>query len=605
LLAWVLWDCLVDDDMGKEVWHDPAFKVYRGIGNLVLLLLCWGVDVHVWKRAGIDYERFLRLPPAPPGSDPTAPVWNIGLDLAIAFLLSLICFWKALRGVFLSGVPPQLAHAFPVSLFLYVGYRAVTPWVHRKFVWKAVGEVLVAPWGKTAFKEGFVGDVLTSTVRPLIDVAFSILYFLSGVSGWYSSQLEPSRDVVGSTKLFQFLVALITVLPLWLRFAQNLQRAHETRERWPHLGNAMKYATAMMVGLYGLNHKNAKSSPIWIASFVFATLYQYTWDIFMDWDLVRFEPPSRSTKRKSSFRPGAKGHKGLLGGWRVVWRRPLLYHRPGVYLAIAVANLGLRFFWTLSLIPEGGEEAWQKTIQVRLSPVLAGAEICRRCVWSFLRLENEHLHAYGTAIDDLFTPEQARLSNLEDFEPMSIQADGGGAKGQSDRAPVLRTAATAAGAHKQHSGYDPLPLAEKDSSRPLGRLSTTPPLSKGPGGVQGGGGDSEGAAGQHDQLPPSSLFGGSGLDQRSLEGDSLQGGSTGSGGGSGGSDEESFTGDLEAYGGGRAAEEHGAPGGQVLRCLGFAIPSSTANLTNFQVLLELSLLAAAVASAGTVVAFGI
>jgi len=30
--------------------------------------------------------------------------------------------------------------------------------------------------------------------------------------------------------------------------------------------------------------------------------------------------------------------------------------------------------------------------QVRLSPVLAGAEICRRCVWSFLRLENEHLH---------------------------------------------------------------------------------------------------------------------------------------------------------------------------------------------------------------------
>ena len=71
LLVWVLWDCLVDDDMGKDVWHDPAFKVYRGLGNLVLLLLCWGVDVHVWRRAGIDYERFLRLPPTPPGSDPT------------------------------------------------------------------------------------------------------------------------------------------------------------------------------------------------------------------------------------------------------------------------------------------------------------------------------------------------------------------------------------------------------------------------------------------------------------------------------------------------------------------------------------------------------
>lgn len=39
--------------MGKEVWHDPAFKVYRGLGNIVILLLCWGVDVLVWKRVSL------------------------------------------------------------------------------------------------------------------------------------------------------------------------------------------------------------------------------------------------------------------------------------------------------------------------------------------------------------------------------------------------------------------------------------------------------------------------------------------------------------------------------------------------------------------------
>jgi len=33
LLVWVLWDCFVDDDVGKEVWHDPAFKVHAyGVG---------------------------------------------------------------------------------------------------------------------------------------------------------------------------------------------------------------------------------------------------------------------------------------------------------------------------------------------------------------------------------------------------------------------------------------------------------------------------------------------------------------------------------------------------------------------------------------------
>jgi hypothetical protein len=45
-------------------------------------------------------------------------------------------------------------------------------------------DVLEAPWGRTAFKEGFAGDVLTSTVRVIVDLTFSVLYFLSGVKGW-------------------------------------------------------------------------------------------------------------------------------------------------------------------------------------------------------------------------------------------------------------------------------------------------------------------------------------------------------------------------------------------------------------------------------------
>ena len=30
----------------------------------------------------------------------------------------------------------------------------------------------------------------------------------------------------------------------------------------------------MTVALYGLNHKNAKNDALWVAAFVFATLYQ-------------------------------------------------------------------------------------------------------------------------------------------------------------------------------------------------------------------------------------------------------------------------------------------------------------------------------------------
>lgn len=45
-----MWDCIADDSLGKDVWHDPAFKIYRGLGNLVLLVYMWGVNIWVSER---------------------------------------------------------------------------------------------------------------------------------------------------------------------------------------------------------------------------------------------------------------------------------------------------------------------------------------------------------------------------------------------------------------------------------------------------------------------------------------------------------------------------------------------------------------------------
>jgi len=392
--AMVMWDLIVDPDMGKDVWHDPAFKVYRGLGNLVLLVWCWGVNLWVWRHVGIDYERFLELDPTQIGEDPCIPVWNEAIDLSIAFLLSLICFWKSLRGVFFQGMPETLAHTFPLTLFLYIMYRVFMPWKQRKLIFTSIKDVMVAPFGTTRFKEGFVGDILTSVVRVLIDVVFSVGYFACGLMGWYANSLHLDQDEVQDWWIFQWvLVPLITVLPLWWRFLQNLQRSYDTRQRWPHLGNAMKYATAQTVGLYGLFHANARSNGLWIFGFVFATLYQYTWDIFMDWDLLRFK------------------------NGRPAFRENLLYQNKSFYLAIMVVNLVLRFFWSLTLIPEGGQLAWQRDLQVRLSPILAGGEICRRCVWGFLRLENEHLHVYGTSPIE----KSMSMGSLSDLKPMAVK----------------------------------------------------------------------------------------------------------------------------------------------------------------------------------------
>ncbi|CAB1112597.1 unnamed protein product [Ectocarpus sp. CCAP 1310/34] len=413
LLAWAMWDCIADDSLGKDVWHDPAFKIYRGLGNLVLLVYMWGVNIWVWRRFGIDYERCLSLDPKGPRVDPCEQVWNTGCNLSIAFLVSFICFYKCLRGVLLNPtwVPIQFAHTFPLLLLFYMLLCFLTPWHERKGLLRVLWTTIISPFGQVRFLEGYVGDILTSVVRVLIDVAFAFLYFLSGVRGWLGNGLDLSNDPISSDPWFQnLLVPLLMVAPLWWRFQQNLRRSYETRQRWPHLGNALKYATAMSVSLFGTFQPQMKSSWVWVFCFVFATLYQFSWDVVMDWDLLRWDGKSLRLRPR------------------------LLYRNKTLYTSVAVVNLLLRFLWTVTLVPENAPNLFPHDFQIYLSPFIAAAEIVRRLpmsnssahpslghaatyrplaplregrtMWGFIRVENEHLRIYdgGGSSDGSLSP---------------------------------------------------------------------------------------------------------------------------------------------------------------------------------------------------------
>mmetsp|Transcript_698 Transcript_698/g.1716 ORF Transcript_698/g.1716 Transcript_698/m.1716 type:complete len:505 (-) Transcript_698:93-1607(-) len=390
LVLWLIWDFFVDPPLGADVFHDPALRVYRCVGNLILLLWCWLLSTHLWPLCGIDYVKLLNLSSADPaveakpGAGAAAagyldpkPLQNCALDLTLAFLLSLLCFYKAIRGVFLRAVSPSLAHLFPLALVLYAVHRATTPWKDRKPVFVAVARVLAAPFGApVTFADGYVGDVLTSLARVLVDLAFTLLFFLAGTHGWATSRGELADDRVSTTSFFRFvIVPALTAGPLWWRFSQNLQRAHETQQRWPHVGNALKYASAQTVSLWGVwRPELLQSSWAYVAAFVFTTLYQFTWDITMDWGLLKV---------------GTTEGGGL--GLSVRRRRLVAGGRLWVYYAAAATNFVLRFVWTLSLLPERGNDFIMPELQLYLSPVIAAAEILRRTLWAVFRLEWEQL----------------------------------------------------------------------------------------------------------------------------------------------------------------------------------------------------------------------
>jgi hypothetical protein len=186
---------------------------------------------------------------------------------------------------------------------------------------------------------------------------------------------------------------------LWWRFLQNLRQSHDHKKRWPYLGNALKYFVAAQVSMLGLFDPSKKEKVLWVFAFVGATLYQIWWDVFMDWELFEFLPNNRSFPfRLRSFR---------------------LYKSRFMYWTIFSVNCVLRFGWTLSFLPQwylDSSGLLLKTFDGHFArvvgPAIASAEIVRRMLWGFLRLELEAIKT--CANDDPQLREELRRSSSEE-----------------------------------------------------------------------------------------------------------------------------------------------------------------------------------------------
>lgn len=70
---------------------------------------------------------------------------------------------------------------FPVALFTISIATSIYPWKRREKFWTILGLTMTAPFSAVTFRDGFVGDVLTSTVRPLQDVATTAFHLPTGL----------------------------------------------------------------------------------------------------------------------------------------------------------------------------------------------------------------------------------------------------------------------------------------------------------------------------------------------------------------------------------------------------------------------------------------
>lgn len=88
---------------------------------------------------------------------------------------------------------------------------------------------------------------------------------------------------------------IVNCLPAWFRFAQCLRRYRDSKEAFPHLVNAGKYATTFLVVIFSTlrayhqpSYATTFDNPytiLWLLSQALSSTYAYTWDIKMDWGL--------------------------------------------------------------------------------------------------------------------------------------------------------------------------------------------------------------------------------------------------------------------------------------------------------------------------------
>jgi len=373
LVCWVLWDCVIDSKLhpsSSSFWMDAVLPLYRASGLLILCYWCWGVCVMVWHRKRINHLYLMDLKPRLSNSH--RQVFKHCITLTSFFLINFLLYFKMERGDF----PKWFPNAILPMLMLVILLVIMCPWpgcgTAEKQWPSAFARVLIAPIPQVDFKHVFIGDVLTSTVKVLIDIAYGLCFLGSGLWSHADVKDDPTgRICLDSPVLKNVFNPILSALPLWLRFLQCLRRYYDTGSRFPHMVNAGKYAVAHSVVLVGVFHKSlATGSPderaAWILTLSASTIYSYIWDIKCDWNV------------------GQMKHKGL--------REHLVVASPWFYYMAIVLDLFFRFAWALTFVPAGADIPWYNH---SLTPMVATMEIIRRSVWSIIRVENEQLNTMG------------------------------------------------------------------------------------------------------------------------------------------------------------------------------------------------------------------
>ncbi|XP_014486128.1 PREDICTED: xenotropic and polytropic retrovirus receptor 1-like isoform X2 [Dinoponera quadriceps] len=343
-------------------------RIYRGPLLMIEFLFLMGVNVYGWRSSGVNHVLIFELDPRNHLSE--QHIIEVAAILGLVWSMSILGFLFSDTLRIPPFVQPVLFYAL-LALFLFNPTKTLR---HEARFWtlRVLGRVFCAPFFYVNFADFWLADQLNSLHTVFLDFQYFVCFYIQN-SSW--------TDVTDAETCIMREVSLrpvVACLPAWFRFAQCLRRYRDTKEGFPHLVNAVKYATSFFVVIFSYLHlRNSNyyalstDNPyfyLWLTVSVVSSCFTYTWDVKLDWGLF----DSRAGENK-------------------FLREEIVYSSPYYYYFAIVEDFILRFGWAFSLsLTEIGYVHADLMVSI-----VAPLEVFRRFVWNFFRLENEHLNNCG------------------------------------------------------------------------------------------------------------------------------------------------------------------------------------------------------------------
>ncbi|XP_018342999.1 PREDICTED: xenotropic and polytropic retrovirus receptor 1 isoform X1 [Trachymyrmex septentrionalis] len=351
----------------KDNWT-VLCRIYRGPLLMIEFLFLMGINVYGWRSSGVNHVLIFELDPRNHLSE--QHIIEMATILGLVWSMSILGFLYSDTLGIPPFVQPMLFYAL-LALFLFNPTKTLR---HEARFWtlRVLGRVFCAPFFYVGFADFWLADQLNSLHTVFLDFQYFVCFYIQN-SSW-TDVTDTDTCIMRELSMRPFVVCL----PAWFRFAQCLRRYRDTKETFPHLLNAVKYATSFFVVIFAylhLTHKKyyalSTENPyfyLWLTVSVVSSCFTYTWDVKLDWGL---------------FDSSAGENKFL--------REEIVYSSPYYYYFAMVEDFILRFGWAFSLsLTEMGYIHADLMVSI-----VAPLEVFRRFVWNFFRLENEHLNNCG------------------------------------------------------------------------------------------------------------------------------------------------------------------------------------------------------------------